>query len=66
MKDLAQVPAVVTEVSRPSFAGKVSGCNQQSGHGLTHVRGDKHPLWQSIVREVSVEHGEILQLCQTI
>jgi hypothetical protein len=58
--DLAHFPAVVTEVSCPSLARKIRMLNIAGEGGLTHIGSEKHPLRKSIVREICVEHGEIL------
>ena len=66
MNDLAHAPAVVTEVSCPSFAGIISEFGGVSRRRHTHVWGNEHPLWELVVREICVEHGKVLQFGQTI
>ena len=68
IKFLVQVPAVVTEVSWPSEAvlyQRQKPC-RLSPERLTHIGGDEHPLGELVVRQVLVEHGEVLDVCQTI
>ena len=65
-KDLAHAPAVVTDVSWPSFAATVSIRNGDFERGRTHVGSDKHPLRELIVIQIRLEHGEVLDLGKTI
>ncbi len=63
-KSLAHAPAVVTEVSWPSFAVRLSQYIRPSHTQveLTHVGSNKHPLWKGIIREIFIEHCKVLDL----
>lgn len=63
-----QVPAVVTEVSWPSFAAqRVSSWGVLSTKGgFTHVRGDEHPLRKLVCLEIRVKHRKVLDVGQAI
>jgi hypothetical protein len=32
----------------------------------THVRGDEHPLWKSIVVQILIKHGQVLDFGQAV
>lgn len=37
-----------------------------SGAERTHIRSNKHPLWEFIIRQIRPKHGKILDLRQTM
>jgi hypothetical protein len=36
------------------------------GRRLTHVWGEEHPLWERVIGQIGVEHGEVLEFCGAI
>jgi hypothetical protein len=66
-KDLAHVPAVVTEVSCPSFAKMfLDEVGLEGGGRCTHVGSDEHPLRERVGVQVIIEHCEVLDFGQAV
>lgn len=70
------MPAVVTDVSWPSLAGRAVFSRWIFGEvrwrkwnfwgGNTHVGGYEHPLREFICCQVLVEHGEVFDVRQAV
>jgi hypothetical protein len=57
---------VAQQRSEESFHPVSSGCDRGVVAIICHIGSDKHPLREFVTGQILVEHGKVLDLCQTI